>query len=403
MGRSVGRGSDRPLRGAKPTPEGYDAVMESSKFGELSGRGHEEPQHAVRAVTLCTCALAHAAVDATCAALVFGAAASGRATPQSAGALFLLYNVVAFASQPLFGLAVDRLAALRAAAVVGGVMTALALPLSLVPGMVLAATVMAGLGNGLFHVGGGAISIRVSPGRAWAPGLFVAPGAAGLVAGMLLGRAGGPLWIPTTLLLALSAGLLLVRIPSLHGTREPSAPPRGAEFAIALVLVVIALRSFTGLAIVLPWKSSVPLLGWLTAAVVAGKALGGVMADRFGRLRIGVGALVISAPLLVAAYRSPVAGVLGMLAFNVTMAVTLVAVADALPGQPAFAFGLASFALVIGALPVLLGMSVGLATADAIVGAVGLAAVLLGLALVWLDGGARVDSRCAPSVVEVSE
>ena len=328
-------------------------------------------------------------------------------------ALFLAYNLLAFGLQPLFGLGVDRAGRPREAAVFGALLVAAALALSLAPGSILVATVAAGLGNALFHVGGGAISIGLTPGGASAPGVFVAPGAAGLAAGTLLARTGGPVWALAVALAALSLGLLAmprralaarpIQVASDSADTGSLRLSEGAELAVGIVLVVIMLRSFTGFAIVLPWRSSLTLLGWLTAAIVAGKALGGVLADRFGRVRVGVGSLVISAPLLVAAAQSPVAGVLGMLAFNMTMAVTLVAIADTLPEQPAFAFGLASFALVVGALPVLLGIPVGLRTSGPIVTAVAVAAALLALALVWLNEGTHHRAPQRTSLVEVSE
>ena len=45
------------------------------------------------------------------------------------------------------------------------------------------AVVLAGLGNAAFHVGAGAMVLRLSPNRAAAAGLFVAPGAIGLAIG----------------------------------------------------------------------------------------------------------------------------------------------------------------------------------------------------------------------------
>ena len=136
---------------------------------------------------LATYGLGHAAVDATCAALLFAAATSGRIPARQAVFAFLLYNVVAFALQPAFGMLVDRWRVARPAAILGGLLTATALPLSLLPRMALAGVVVAGLGNAIFHVAGGSISLRLAPGRASAPGIFVAPGAAGLAVGALLG------------------------------------------------------------------------------------------------------------------------------------------------------------------------------------------------------------------------
>jgi MFS transporter, FSR family, fosmidomycin resistance protein len=358
---------------------------------------------------LATYGLAHAAVDATCATLLMAAAASGRIPAGQVVFAFLLYNVVAFALQPAFGMLVDRWRVARPVAVLGGLLTAAGLPLSLLPGMALAGVVVAGLGNAIFHVGGGAISLRVAPGRASAPGVFVAPGAAGLAAGALLGKVGLLLWAPVAVLFALTLAMALLPIaPSAEqpvGTRARPATSVGAgiEVAVLLVLVVVGMRAFTGFAIPLPWKAQLPLLAALTAAVVLGKAIGGVLADRFGRARIGVGALAFSAPLLMLATQSPIAGVLGMFTFNITMPVTLVAVADVLPEHPGFAFGTASLAIVLGAFPVLVGWSFKLDAWLPVAVAVWGSAIALGLALHWLEHGMFTPRVASPTISEVAE
>lgn len=342
------------------------------------------------ALPLTVYGLAHAAVDAACAALLMGAAQAGRLAPGEALAIFLVYNLVAFALQPLAGLLVDRVWSPRGAAVAGAFLTAAAVPLSLAAGLVAASAVLAGIGNAIFHVGGGVASLRMTPGRASAPGIYVAPGAAGLAAGALLGKSGGPLWVAAAALTVL--GVALASLPRDVGADTAPEPPArraavgfGVEGAVLLVLAVVALRSYTGLAIALPWKSALPLLGALTIAVVLGKGLGGVLADRFGFARIGVGALAISAPLLMMAPHYPAAGVLGMLAFNMTMPVTLVAVANTLPDNPGFAFGLASLALAVGAFPMLAEMTGKLSAPGAIGVVVGVSALALAVALRWLE------------------
>lgn len=377
------------------------------------------------ALLLSAYGLAHAGVDAACAALLLGAVAAGRLAAGSALGIFLIYNVVAFALQPLAGLLVDRGWSARGAAIAGACATTAAVALSLAPGMLMAAVLLAGLGNATFHAGGGVASLRMTPGRAFAPGIFVAPGAAGLAAGGLLGKLGGPVWVTAAVLGVLAAVLALLPDVEAAGggltAEEPlaatGAPGTAAaespaligvggwavEGAVLLVLAVVALRSYTGLAIALPWKSSLGLLAALTAAVVLGKALGGVLADRFGFARVGVGALVASAPLLMVAPSAPAAGIAGMLLFNMTMPVTLVAVARTLPENQGFAFGLASLALAVGAFPVLAGMTGKLTAALPIAVAVGASAVALAAALWWLRRGGAKGAQRVATIAEVSE
>ena len=114
------------------------------------------------------------------------------------------------------------------------------------------------------------------------------------------------------------------------------------------------LSSFVGSALVMPWKSEPALLVALTTAVVLGKALGGVVADRFGFGVTGTVSLLASLPLLLFAGASPAAGIAGLLLFNMTMPITLVGIVNAMPERPGFGFGLTCLALIAGALPPLL-------------------------------------------------
>jgi FSR family fosmidomycin resistance protein-like MFS transporter len=61
--------------------------------------------------------------------------------------------------------------------------------------------------------------------------------------------------------------------------------------------------------------------------------------------------LLLSAPLLAFGVSNPVLAIIGIFLFNLTMPVTLTAIANMLPGRAGFAFGLTALALVTGALP----------------------------------------------------
>src|SRR5262245_29348994 len=97
------------------------------------------------------------------------------------GQLVLLYNVLAFAVQPLIGMHTDRSQQPRAVTV-GGLllMGAALLIMDAHPAL---ASVIAGLGSAAFHVGGGTLVFYATRGRASGPGLFAVPGVVGLALG----------------------------------------------------------------------------------------------------------------------------------------------------------------------------------------------------------------------------
>ena len=123
--------------------------------------------------------LAHFWVDLSCAFLAFRFLAGA---PNFLLCL-LLYNFCAFALQMPLGLWADGLNRNGVVAASGCVLAAAAF---LVP-VPLAAAVIAGTGNALFHLGGGIDVLNTSEKKAAALGVFVSPGAVGLYVGTLWG------------------------------------------------------------------------------------------------------------------------------------------------------------------------------------------------------------------------
>lgn len=298
---------------------------------------------------------AHVLVDATCAAVVFTLVFQTGVSGETVAGLMLLYHALAFGLQPFFGLAVDATKTPRLAAMLGCLVSALALLFAPWP---VIAVALAGVGNAVFHVGGGIVSLRITPQRATAPGLFVAPGSIGLLLGAILGQS-GPLPIAALLCAAVVVSLLLICLPVPRP--EPVAacpcPVHRAELILALILLSIAVRSLVGFLVSFPWKTEPVLLVALTLATVLGKSLGGFLADRWGWVRVGMGSMLAALPFLACASTFPAAAIPGMMLLNFTMPITLAATAQALPGRPGFAFGLTCLAYLLGILPPLLGFS----------------------------------------------
>ena len=293
--------------------------------------------------------LAHFAVDFTCAFLLFRLCSG---SPDWALGL-LLYNFCAFAMQMPLGAAADRLNRNGLLAAAGCALTAAA---ALLPA-VLPVAVAAGLGNALFHLGGGLDTLNDSTDRAAALGVFVSPGALGLAWGSLCGRGTAlPAALPPLALLALAAAILLLCRRTYGSLRAKNAPAdltcAGPAAALAPLFLVVVLRSYMGMQQQFPWKADWALA--LTLALVLGKAAGGLLSDALGPRRASAASL-LAAGLLYLGCALPLPGLLAVLLFNMTMPVTLWAAARILPGAKGFAFGLLTFALFLGFLPSYLG------------------------------------------------
>lgn len=296
-------------------------------------------------------ALAHCLVDFSCAFLAFRVLlpAGDRVS------LLLVYNFCAFALQMPIGLLADRLDRSGALAALGCCLTALAyLPL---PAM--GAAVLAGVGNALFHVGGGLEVLNGAGRRCAALGLFVSPGAVGLWLGGLWGRGGQlDLLLPPLLCAGAGAALVLLRRRLFSGDGPRCAPfslpSRKRLLPLAALLLVVVLRSCVGMAVSFPWRDVGLWPVLLVPALAAGKAAGGVLADRLGVQKTALFSLAGAAVCFCLGDR-PALGLAAVFLFNMTMPLTLWAAARLLPGAKGFSFGLLTFGLFLGFLPVCLG------------------------------------------------
>jgi MFS transporter, FSR family, fosmidomycin resistance protein len=298
---------------------------------------------------------AHLVVDACCAALVFRIVSADSIFHDSFLALLLLYHVLAFGLQAPLGLAIDAIGMPRLAAVLGGFISATALLFSSAP---LPAIILAGLGNAIFHIGAGVICLRITPHRASAAGIFVAPGSLGLLIGVVLGKQGASASValfPFALMLCFL--MACISVPGAESTSKTKKLATRGELIIGLILIAISIRSLMGFLASFPWETHPISLIMLTMATVLGKALGGIIADRWGWIRVGTCSFVTALPFLALVSQYPLAAIPGLFLLNLTMPITLAAIVEALPGHPGFAFGLTCLAVLAGAVPSLLGIS----------------------------------------------
>lgn len=305
-----------------------------------------------KALFVGTYAFAHLVVDAACAFLMLNVLDSSQHLIVS----LLIYNALAFVLQVPIGYMVDAFLQPKLAALFGLLLVASSFLCwnSLFPALILV-----GIGNALFHVGGGSLILSLEAKRATFSGLYVAPGGIGLVFGTFLSTTSinvHLLFFPLFLLL-LCAALYFVQIPTFHRVKVIKKTSNWSLLIVVLILIPIIVRSLIGLSFDFPWKENPMLLWFLTAAVAGGKIVGGVLADRFGLLNVGVGGMLFAAPLLAFFHIIPLLGLLGVFLFNFTMPVTLIAIFSLMPNRKGLTFGLTTAALFIGALPVLLGKS----------------------------------------------
>lgn len=305
----------------------------------------------------------HLLVDSICALAMFGNFMRG----ENEQFCFLLYNFCAFALQMPFGVLQDMLNLWYkdkkqefslCFALIGVTLTILG---------VITHPILLGIGNALFHVGGGVGTIQEDEAKGWngkGLGVFVAPGAFGLYLGTVAAKDG--FWregfvaaVCLVIVLAIMAGVLHRRVEYTSEILNKNKGSMESRQSGALVLsvccfLVVILRSYIGMAVSFSWKQA-PVLGLISVlAVVCGKAAGGFLMDRLGYgkmacLTLGIAALGYLGSELA------LLGILALFAFNMTMPMTLYLLIKALPQLPGFSFGLLTFGMFLGFLPVYFG------------------------------------------------
>lgn len=146
-----------------------------------------------------------------------------------------------------------------------------------------AAVVLCGLGNALFHPGGGRDALLASPGTLKEGGVFVSTGAVGVALGMFWGTAFPLPRIAGAMAALLGLCALLCWKTPLPSPREETRIPAASSlpfwWVVGLALASVALRAFVGGAVPMPWKTGL----WALAAAAAaflGKAAGGFLAGQ---------------------------------------------------------------------------------------------------------------------------
>ena len=192
-------------------------------------------------------------------------------------------------------------------------------------------------------------------------GVFLAPKLAAKGFGVYVGLLGG-------FLLMIVAGSLLWFVSSKSqseivlgaGSKNTSLTTGNVGFridamgclAILLLLLTVCIRSYTGVLFSYQWKSEYIMGLLFTVGIILGKMFGGIVGDRIGWIRSSVGSLTLSLILFQFANNSPLCGIIGVLLFNMTMPITLMAIANMLGKEfSGTAFGMTTLALFIGTVP----------------------------------------------------
>ena len=280
--------------------------------------------------------------------------------------LFLTYNLLAFTTQPLTGWWVDRLQKLHWALLLsaGLLLTAVVLMI-LFEGKLLSSlltfwmvAILLGMGNSLFHVWGGKMTVVVAGNDMRALGIFVSTGAVGLVVGLTYAS----LWLAVGMLLLIALMCTFaIRIPVTNTKRYQGKVfrlntsrlqlPRTGEIWLIPILLFVFVRSFLGESLPSNMEKDSTFLFLLAATAMVGKAGGGWIARQWGVVTSIVACVGVAAACLlwtIVGTNQLFVVLIGVLVNNFTMPMTLYLANRVLPKREGVAFGLLAAVLVPG-------------------------------------------------------
>ena len=301
--------------------------------------------------------LIHFIVDLSCAILVTNLVKEQINNTLTLFIAVFLYNFFAFAVQFPIGIIADKVNKNALFSAIGCILVAIGYGLS---SFGVIACIVAGIGNAMFHVGGGIDVLNISEKKASLSGVFVSTGAMGIFLGSKSLEWNFNKFYIIVLILIFSAILLFwlynqikdkvkneeIIIPNLN---------KNEHIAILCFIVTVCIRGYVGLILSFDWKSNFILAFVAILAVVFGKMLGGVIGDKIGFKKISVISLAIASIGFIFAFNNSIIGIIAILCFNMTMPITLTALSNILNKNKGLAFGLLTFALFIGYVPVAFG------------------------------------------------
>ena len=270
----------------------------------------------------------------------------------------ILYNLVAFAGQLPIGIVADSVSNKRFIAALGCLLSAISYPLMFL--MPWLACICCAIGNGAFHIGAGTEILDMTMPRAGFSGLFVSSGALGVWLAYLNWNS-YIIFICPVIMLVSSIYLFITKTTQIPKLLPEEMHYRYSSKNVLLAgfcfLITIVLRSFLGMIMNFPWKSEMLFSFGSVIAVIAGKAAGGFIGDKCGYIKTVAVSLLVSALTFAFSVRFPLAGIIAIFCFNMTMPLTLTAIAKLSQKKYGMAFGLTTFALAIGFIPVVFGAS----------------------------------------------
>lgn len=270
-----------------------------------------------------------------------------------------LYDFFAFVPQGLFGEFITKFRKIDLATI-GVVCLGISIVLFGNPNFFIhmAAILLLTAGNAILHEYGAIETVRDSDGKLGPSAVFVAGGSFGVVLGKYYNKLNISIYWLLIIVVILELFVIFLRIRSkdrdirLKNLTKVGICRENIPMWVILIsaFLVTTMRGFVGYAIPTSWCKSVPDFFILFFLMGTGKALGGILSDKFGAGIVGVSSTLLCIPMIIIGRNSTVLSCMGVMLFSMTMGITFGMALDALKDNPGIAFGITTIGLFFGTL-----------------------------------------------------
>lgn len=240
--------------------------------------------------------------------------------------VFLSYDMLAFVPQGVIGRFSDRFPKIPLGAI-GLVLLGAALFLSEYATNPYTSLIVLCLGNCFVHVSGAETTLRTAKGKLSGSAIFVSGGSFGVVTGKLIGNSDVGSW-PLIILLATALPLAVfaqryisdAEIPYRLQCRNFKYIRPGLSIGIVILaaVTIVAVRGFMGYGIPTSWNKTAAQTVALFSFMGIGKAMGGIIADRFGFKKTALVSAAAAAPFLMCGDKLMMVSLFGVMLFSMT-------------------------------------------------------------------------------------
>ena len=212
------------------------------------------------------------------------------------------------------------------------------------------------LGNAFLHVAAAENTLRTSNGKLAPSAIFVAGGSFGVISGKLLASTS---IYPIIMLLPIISLIPTVLLADSYKTDKSNCKKFNyvkknisPYIVILIAFLVVIVRGYLGYGIPTSWKKTVLENVIFFCTMGVGKALGGILSDKFGIRKVAILSTLLAIPFLCFGDNYMIISIIGVMMFSMTMSITLGILVSVLKDTPGLAFGITTIGLFLGTVPI---------------------------------------------------